>query len=140
GLNAVIDDCVASTRALPQNCPFGVGDFVNTSDGEHVTELRDFRWKVHKYPGSVELGDTRYLADAGDDSTGFRFTDAKSGSVTLSGSGVDTNGDDTDFTVDCRIDPSAFTATVDAEGKATVTYFEPLKSSSSEDGTCAKES
>ncbi|ADD44572.1 hypothetical protein [Stackebrandtia nassauensis] len=137
-IKTLVDSCAEQSVAEPSGCPFGVGDFVNTSDGKHVEELRSLSWKVEEYP-KAGLVDARFDAD-GDtyENTGFRVLTKTAGAVTLKGTGIDTDDKTTKFSVRCRIDLDSLAATVDPKGVVTLS---PLANTETDrgSGSCAKE-
>lgn len=108
-----IDRCATFATPAPYgDCPFATDGDIDTPDGRRVSDLHGLTWKVTGYP-VVEATDDRSVAH----SPGFALTVAEPGSVTLTGSGEDTEGNQTTFTVTCEMDLSGLHATIDARGE-----------------------
>lgn len=108
-----IDDCVGFATETPYgDCPFATDGEIDTADGKRVTELHGLRWTVKTYP-VVSLTDDR----ADEYRPGFALRAEQPGTVTLTGSGEDTDGAQTNFTVTCDMDLTGMTATIGADGE-----------------------
>ena len=110
-----IDECATFATPAPYGgCPFATDGEIDTPDGRRVSDLRGLTWKVATYP-KVELSD-----DRAENSPGFALKATEPGSVTLTGSGEDTEGNPATFTVKCDMDLTGMRATVDARGEVTL--------------------
>lgn len=107
-----IDDCATFTTAAPAFCPFGTDGEIDTPAGVRVTRPHGLTWKVTAYPKI-----TLTTAPPGTFGQGFAVRTEEPGTVTLSGSGVDTEDAPTSFTVTCDIDLTGYLTTVTADGE-----------------------
>ncbi len=107
-----VDDCATFATGSPVDCPFATDGEIDTPSGVRVTHLHGLTWKVKTYP-RIALTDDR----ADKFSHGFALRTEEPGTVTLSGSGVDTEDKRTSFTVTCEIDVTGYLATVSADGE-----------------------
>jgi hypothetical protein len=111
-----VDECATfSTPAPYGDCPFATDGEIDTPDGKRVSDLHGLTWKVADYP-VVAMTDDR----SEEFSPAFALSVEEPGSVTLSGTGEDTDGNPTTFTVTCEIDLSGLQATIDAHGEVTL--------------------
>jgi hypothetical protein len=109
-----IDECVTFATETPfGECPFATDGEIDTTNGKRVTEPWGLSWKVVSYP-EITVRDDR----TDEYQPGFAVDAAKPGTVTLSGTGLDTDDKPTRFTVTCDIDLTGYLATIDADGKA----------------------
>jgi len=107
-----IDSCVGfATPAPAADCPFATDGEIDTPDGRRVSDIRGLTWTVGTYP-EVTMADDR----TDEYHPGFALRTTKPGTVTLTGSGTDTEDQPATFTVTCAVDLTGFTATVDADG------------------------
>ncbi|MBB4910830.1 hypothetical protein [Actinophytocola algeriensis] len=114
-----IDECATFTTPAPYgDCPFATDGDIDTPDGKRVSDLHGLTWKVSTYP-VVTMTDDR----SQEFSPAFALSVTSPGSVALSGSGEDTDGNPTTFTVNCEIDLTGLRATVDARGEVELTPF-----------------
>ena len=131
-----IDRCATFATPAPYgDCPFATDGDIDTPDGRRVSDLHGLTWKVAGYP-VVEMTDDR----SREFSRGFALKVTEPGSVTLSGSGEDTDGKPTTFTVTCGIDLTGMYATIDARGEITL-LLDPNATSPGRDfNTCRRNS
>ncbi len=112
-VRARIDECATFATPAPYgDCPFATDGDIDTPDGRRVTDLHGLTWKVTAYP-VVAMTDDR----SQEHSPAFAVSVTEPGTVTLSGSGEDTDGNQTTFTVNCDIDLTGIRATVDVRGE-----------------------
>jgi hypothetical protein len=112
-----IDECATFATPVPYgDCPFATDGEIDTPDGRRVSDLHGLTWKVADYP-VVTMTDDR----SQEYHPAFALSVTEPGSVTLSGSGEDTDGNPATFTVSCEIDLTGFRATVDADGEVALT-------------------
>ncbi len=112
GVRQQIDDCAEFATPTPYgDCPFATDGEIDTPDGKRVTKLRGLKWTVASYP-VVDMADDRIDQQQ----PGFGLRTVEPGTVTLSGSGLDTEDKVTTFTVTCDIDLTGFQGTVGANG------------------------
>lgn len=110
-----IDECATFATPAPYGgCPFATDGAIDTPDGRRVTDLHGLTWTVASYP-EVALSD-----DRAERSRGFALKATEPGSVTLTGSGEDNDGNPATFTVSCDMDLTGMRATVDAQGGVTL--------------------
>jgi hypothetical protein len=109
---ALVDDCVEFTTPVPYHCPFATDGEIDTTDGRRIREPEDLQWRVSRYP-VVSLADNR----AEQQPVGFQVVTETAGIVTLTGSGVDSDGDVVTFTVECGIELTGLTVTIGAGGE-----------------------
>lgn len=118
-----IDECASFATPTPNgDCPFATDGEIDTPDGRRVTELYGLKWTVEKYP-EVAMADNR----SNEAVPGFVVSATEPGTVTLSGSGVDTDGNPATFTVTCDIDLNGVVATVGANGDVTLFVSDQLR-------------
>lgn len=111
-----IDDCAGFATGAPYgDCPFATDGEIDTPDGKRVNELHGLTWTVTTYP-VAEMTDDRTIESG----PGFALRAAEPGAVTLSGSGSDTEGRPTSFTVTCDIGLTGLMATVGVDGAVTL--------------------
>jgi hypothetical protein len=116
-INDRIDECATFATEVPYgDCPFATDGEIDTKDGKRVTDPWGLSWKVASYP-EITVSDDRSVESA----PGFAVDAAKPGTVTLSGTGLDTDDKPTRFTVTCDIDLNGYLATIDADGNAELT-------------------
>jgi hypothetical protein len=116
-INDRIDECATFATEVPYgDCPFATDGEIDTKDGKRVTDPWGLSWKVASYP-EITVSDDRSVESA----PGFAVDAAKPGTVTLSGTGLDTDDKPTRFTVTCDIDLDGYLATIDADGNAELT-------------------
>ncbi len=108
-----IDDCATFATGSPVDCPFATDGEIDTPAGVRVTGLHSLTWKVKTYP-RITLADERSTDTS---HGGLTVRAEEPGTVTLSGSGVDTEDKPTSFTVTCDIDPNGYLATISADGE-----------------------
>ncbi|MFI7673381.1 hypothetical protein [Actinophytocola sp. NPDC049390] len=135
-IKRLVDDCATFTTTSPANCPFATDGQIDTPAGARVTRLHGLTWKVKSYP-TITLADDR----ADELSQGFALHTEKPGTVTLSGSGVDTDDKRTSFTVTCDIDLTGYLTTVTADGAVAV-HGSPARRQAAPDAfnTCRRNS
>jgi hypothetical protein len=109
---ALVDDCVEFTTPVPYHCPFATDGEIDTTDGLRIREPEDLQWRISQYP-VVSLADNR----AEQQPVGLQVVTETAGIVTLTGSGVDSDGDAVTFTVECGIELTGLTVTIDAGGE-----------------------
>jgi hypothetical protein len=113
-INDRIDECATFAMEVPYgDCPFATDGEIDTTNGKRVTEPWGLSWKVVSYP-EITVQDDRtneYLP-------GFAVEVTKPGTMTLSGTGLDTEDKPTRFTVTCDLDLTGYLATFDVDGKA----------------------
>jgi hypothetical protein len=119
-----IDECATFATAVPYgDCPFATDGEIDTPDGKRVDDLHGLTWKVAGYP-VVTMTDDR----SQEHNPAFAVSATEPGSVTLSGSGRDTDGNPATFTVSCEIDLTGFRATIDAHGEVALTLSSDTRS------------
>lgn len=111
-----VDTCAEFATPAPHRCPFATDGYIDTPDGVRVTELADLQWSVRRYP-LVSVAEHRDE----DLPAGFLVVTETPGMVTLTGSGVDHEGNPGNFTVECGVELTDVTVTVGADG--TVALF-----------------
>jgi hypothetical protein len=113
-VNDRIDECATFATEVPYgDCPFATDGEIDTTNGKRVSKPWGLSWKVVSYP-EITVTDDR----SDEFAPGFAVRMAKPGTVTLSGTGLDTEDKPTRFTVTCDIDLSGYLVTLDADGKA----------------------
>jgi hypothetical protein len=113
-INDRIDECATfATEAPFGDCPFATDGEIDTTNGKRVTDPWGLSWKVVDYP-EISVKDDRQNEYA----PGFAVSVTKPGTVTLSGTGLDTDDKPTRFSVTCGLDLSFYLVTIDADGKA----------------------
>jgi len=128
-----IDECAGFATPAPYGgCPFATDGEIDTPDGKRVTELHGLTWKVASYPVAT-LIDNR-----SERSSAFALRTDEPGTVTLTGSGFDTDDKPTTFTVTCDIDLSGLTATVGAHGEVTLAGSPATTSDNGSFNTCRR--
>lgn len=123
-VDAYIDDCARVTSAYVESCPFSAeARSLEALVGvDYMNAIRDVEWEVRTYPViDVDYSDGR-----------FGITDVEVGEVELSASGTEriwdsgtrefNDGDDIDFTIDCRIEATWLDLTVGPDGTWTVSH------------------
>ncbi len=116
-VRATIDACARfATEAPYGNCPFATDGEIDTPAGKRVTDVHGLKWTVQRYP-VVTMTDDR----SDEYAPGFLLRVTEPGTVTLSGSGVDSDGAPAAFTVTCDIDLTGVHATVAANGDVALT-------------------
>jgi hypothetical protein len=109
-----IDECATFATEVPfGNCPFATDGEIDTTNGKRVDDPWELSWKVESYP-EIEVADDR----TDEAFPGFAVSATKPGTVTLTGTGLDTDDKPTKFSVVCDIDLTVYRATIDADGKA----------------------
>lgn len=128
-----IDDCAEYATATPTGCPFATDGEIDTTDGKRVTALHTLKWTVQTYP-TVRLSDDR----ADNTVPGFTVVTEKPGTVTLTGTGRDTEDNPTTFTVTCDIDMTGTMATLSKNGDVTLGVSQQIRSGSDAFNTCRR--
>ncbi|MFD0557427.1 hypothetical protein FB566_2697 [Stackebrandtia endophytica] len=123
-VDAYIDECARATSAYVESCPFSADPHsLDTLVGvDYMNAIRDVEWEVRTYP----VIDVEYSGGR------FKVTDAEVGEVELSATGTERiwdsgtrefyDGDDIDFTIDCRIEATWLDLTVGPDGVWTVSH------------------
>lgn len=113
-INDRIDECATfATEAPFGTCPFATDGEIDTTNGKRVTEPWGLSWKVVNYP-EISVKDDRTDEYA----PRFAVSMTKPGTVTLSGTGLDTDDKPTRFSITCDLDLGFYLVTIDADGKA----------------------
>lgn len=124
-VNDYIDECAAAGAADDNGCPFALdGMAVESLIGvEYVNDVRNLEWVVEEYPLiEVRFSDGR-----------FEVIDAEPGEIEVSATATERlwdgqerefyDGDDIDFTVDCRIEARWLELAVGYDGSWAVRHF-----------------
>lgn len=118
-----IDECAGFATPAPNiDCPFATDGEIDTPDGRRVTGLHSLKWTVETYP-EVAMADDR----SNETVPGFVVSAREPGTVALSGSGVDTDGNPAMFAVTCAIDLNGVVATIDADGNVNLSVSDQLR-------------
>lgn len=111
-----IDECAGFTTKLPDgDCPFATDGEIDTLDGRRVTDLHGLKWTIKSYP-EITMADDR----SDETAPGFAISAAEPGTVTLTGSGADTDGNQVTFTVTCDINVTGLQAKANEDGDVTL--------------------
>ena len=124
-VDGYVEDCASTGDVYRNHCPFAVDAVaVDALIGvEYMNDVRNLDWEVTEYPQvDVTYQDGR-----------FRLTDVQPGEIEVSGTGTERlwdsqkrkfyDGEDIDFTLDCRIEARWLELTVEFDGGWSVHHF-----------------
>lgn len=133
--NSRLSRCAESSEPQPEDCPFGVGDSLKTSDGIDMNTLDRLDWEVAEKP---RIALTEY--DPRPERYGLGIETDPAQPVRLTGTGEDRDGKTVDFTVKCSIDPNIWVVMIDDGGELELTD-NPVAEDATERslGTCSDE-